>query len=118
MILPRDGSTSITGYTGMWLAVRANVRTANAAKESGLRRALRIAFRAGGVAGMFTVGLGLFGATLILLIYEGDATSVRSSPSSANVTKPGLWRSSASPRMLAIVTGRGGSKGVKRASTR
>jgi K(+)-stimulated pyrophosphate-energized sodium pump len=68
--------SAITGYTGMWLAVRANVRTANAAKESGLRRALRIAFRAGGVAGMFTVGLGLFGATMILLIYKQDATSV------------------------------------------
>ena len=70
------GASMITGYTGMWLAVRANVRTANAAKESGLRRALRLAFRAGGVAGMFTVGLGLFGATLILLIFKGDATSV------------------------------------------
>ena len=70
------GFSAVTGYAGMWLAVRANVRTANAARESGLRRALRIAFRAGGVAGMFTVGLGLFGATAILLIYEQDATSV------------------------------------------
>jgi K(+)-stimulated pyrophosphate-energized sodium pump len=68
--------SAITGYAGMWLAVRANVRTANAAKESGLRRALRIAFRAGGVAGMFTVGLGLLGATVILLIYQQDATAV------------------------------------------
>jgi K(+)-stimulated pyrophosphate-energized sodium pump len=70
------GFSAVTGYAGMWLAVRANVRTANAARESGLRRALRIAFRAGGVAGMFTVGLGLLGATVILLIYKGDATSV------------------------------------------
>lgn len=70
------GFSAITGYTGMWLAVRANVRTANAARESGLRRALRIAFRAGGVAGMFTVGLGLFGATVILLVYQEDATGV------------------------------------------
>jgi len=70
------GFSAITGYAGMWLAVRANVRTANAAKESGLRRALRIAFRAGGVAGMFTVGLGLLGATAILLIYQEDATAV------------------------------------------
>ena len=70
------GFSAITGYTGMWLAVRANVRTANAARESGLRRALRIAFRAGGVAGMFTVGLGLLGATVILLVYREDATSV------------------------------------------
>jgi K(+)-stimulated pyrophosphate-energized sodium pump len=70
------GFSALTGFTGMWLAVRANVRVANAARESGLRRALRIAFRAGGVAGMFTVGLGLFGATVILLIYKADATSV------------------------------------------
>ena len=70
------GFSAVTGYAGMWLAVRANVRTANAARESGLRRALRIAFRAGGVAGMFTVGLGLLGATVILLLYKGDATSV------------------------------------------
>jgi K(+)-stimulated pyrophosphate-energized sodium pump len=70
------GFSALTGFTGMWLAVRANVRVANAARESGLRRALRIAFRAGGVAGMFTVGLGLFGATVILLIYRQDATSV------------------------------------------
>jgi len=70
------GFSAVTGFTGMWLAVRANVRVANAARESGLRRALRIAFRAGGVAGMFTVGLGLLGATAILLTYKQDATSV------------------------------------------
>jgi K(+)-stimulated pyrophosphate-energized sodium pump len=68
--------SAITGFAGMWLAVRGNVRVANAARESGLRRALRIAFRTGGVAGMFTVGLGLLGATVILLIYKQDATSV------------------------------------------
>ena len=70
------GFSALTGYVGMWLAVRANVRTANAARESGLRKALKLAFRAGGVAGMFTVGLGLLGATVILIIYEQDATSV------------------------------------------
>jgi K(+)-stimulated pyrophosphate-energized sodium pump len=70
------GFSALTGFTGMWLAVRANVRTANAARESGLRRALKIAFRAGGVAGMFTVGLGLLGATVILLIFQEDATTV------------------------------------------
>jgi K(+)-stimulated pyrophosphate-energized sodium pump len=70
------GFSAITGYVGMWLAVRANVRTANAARESGLRQAVKLAFRAGGVAGMFTVGLGLFGATLILIIYKQDATGV------------------------------------------
>src|SRR5438046_3417911 len=68
--------SATTGFAGMWLAVRGNVRVANAARESGLRRALRIAFRTGGVAGMFTVGLGLLGATAIVMIYRQDATSV------------------------------------------
>jgi K(+)-stimulated pyrophosphate-energized sodium pump len=70
------GFSGITGFAGMWLAVRGNVRVANAAREAGLRRALRIAFRTGGVAGMFTVGLGLLGATVILMLYKQDATSV------------------------------------------
>jgi K(+)-stimulated pyrophosphate-energized sodium pump len=70
------GFSGITGFAGMWLAVRGNVRVANAAREQGLRRALTIAFRTGGVAGMFTVGLGLLGATAILLLYKQDATSV------------------------------------------
>ena len=70
------GFSALTGYVGMWLAVRGNVRVANAARESGLRKAIRIAFRTGGVAGMFTVGLGLFGATAIILIFKQDATSV------------------------------------------
>src|SRR6476661_9168019 len=70
------GFSALTGYVGMWLAVRANVRTANAAREDGLRKAIRIAFRAGGGAGMFTVGLGLLGAVIILIIYKGDAASV------------------------------------------
>ena len=68
--------SATTGFVGMSLAVRANVRVANAARESGLRRALTIAFRAGGVAGMFTVGLGLLGATVVLLIYKADAAQV------------------------------------------
>jgi K(+)-stimulated pyrophosphate-energized sodium pump len=68
--------SATTGFAGMWLAVRGNVRVANAARESGLRRALTIAFRTGGVAGMFTVGLGLLGATVILMLYKQDATSV------------------------------------------
>jgi K(+)-stimulated pyrophosphate-energized sodium pump len=68
--------SAITGFAGMWLAVRGNVRVANAAREAGLKRALTIAFRTGGVAGMFTVGLGLLGATAILLFYKQDATTV------------------------------------------
>src|SRR2546430_10694084 len=70
------GFSAITGFTGMWLAVRGNVRVANAARSVGYRRALTIAFRTGGVAGMFTVGLGLLGATAIVLIYRGDSVPV------------------------------------------
>ena len=65
-----------TGFTGMWLAVRGNVRVAAAAKESGERSAMRIAFRTGGVVGMFTVGLGLLGAAIVVLIYKENASDV------------------------------------------
>ena len=65
--------SAITGYMGMWLAVRGNVRVAAAANETGEQAAMKIAFRTGGVAGMFTVGLGLFGAALVVLVYKGDA---------------------------------------------
>ena len=68
--------SAITGYMGMWLAVRGNVRVAAAAKDSGEHKAMRIAFRTGGVAGMFTVGLGLFGAALVVLVYKGEAPKV------------------------------------------
>src|SRR5207302_9251034 len=60
----------------MWLAVRGNVRVAEAARSRGYRQALTIAFRTGGVAGMFTVGLGLLGATAIVLYYRGDSPPV------------------------------------------
>lgn len=73
--------SAITGYTGMWLAVRSNVRVAAAARAGGTgpeasHTAMRIAFRTGGVAGMFTVGLGLFGAALVVIIYREDAPKV------------------------------------------
>jgi len=68
--------SALTGFMGMWLAVRGNVRVAAAARESGEKRAMRIAFRTGGVAGMFTVGLGLLGAAVVVLIYQGDAPGV------------------------------------------
>ncbi|HUW16104.1 MAG TPA: sodium/proton-translocating pyrophosphatase, partial [Actinomycetes bacterium] len=68
--------SAVTGYVGMWLAVRANVRVAAAARETGEQDAMRIAFRTGGVAGMFTVGLGLFGAAIVVLVYQGDAPKV------------------------------------------
>ena len=68
--------SAITGYMGMWLAVRGNVRVAAAANESGEQKAMKIAFRTGGVAGMFIVGLGLFGAALVVLVYQGEAPKV------------------------------------------
>jgi len=68
--------SALTGFTGMSLAVRGNVRVAAAARESGERQATRIAFRTGGVAGMFTVGLGLLGAAAVVLIYKSNAASV------------------------------------------
>ncbi|MTD59478.1 sodium-translocating pyrophosphatase [Amycolatopsis pithecellobii] len=65
------------GYTGMWLATRANLRVAAASREQGGReKAMRIAFRTGGAVGMFTVGLGLFGAAVVVLAYTGQAPKV------------------------------------------
>ncbi|MCL2653718.1 MAG: sodium-translocating pyrophosphatase [Propionibacteriaceae bacterium] len=65
------------GYLGMWLAVRANVRVAAAASvEGGRSRGAQIAFRTGGVVGMTTVGLGLLGASVAVLIFKTDAVEV------------------------------------------
>ncbi len=63
------------GYVGMNLAVRGNVRTAYGATRS-FKDALEVAFQAGTVSGMFTVGLGLLGATAIFVLFRGDATRV------------------------------------------
>lgn len=69
--------STIIGYLGMWLATRANIRVAAASREPGGReKATRIAFRTGGVVGMFTVGLGLFGAAIVVLVYAGQAPRV------------------------------------------
>ncbi|HTK63073.1 MAG TPA: sodium-translocating pyrophosphatase [Pseudonocardia sp.] len=65
------------GYLGMWLATRANIRVASASREEGGRvKATQIAFRTGGAVGMFTVGLGLFGAALVVMVYAGGAPKV------------------------------------------
>jgi K(+)-stimulated pyrophosphate-energized sodium pump len=64
------------GYLGMNLAVRANVRVASAARGGGRDEGMKIAFRTGGTVGMFTVGLGLLGASVVVLIFKGDAPSV------------------------------------------
>src|SRR3954467_15982931 len=81
--------SATTGYIGMWLAVRSNVRVAAAAREATpaegepekdltavSHKAMKIAFRTGGVVGMFTVGLGLLGASCVVLVYAADAPKV------------------------------------------
>lgn len=60
----------LAGYNGMNVATKANVRTANAAKEGGMNRALNIAFSGGAVMGMSVVGLGLLGVGALYLIFK------------------------------------------------
>jgi K(+)-stimulated pyrophosphate-energized sodium pump len=68
--------SALIGFLGMWLAVRANVRMAAAARNEGRDPAMKIAFRTGAHVGMATVGLGLFGAALVVLIFRGDAPTI------------------------------------------
>ena len=68
--------SAMVGFIGMTLATRGNVRVAAAAAAGGHRPAFRIAFRTGGVCGMITVGLGLFGASLALLLFRDTAPVV------------------------------------------
>jgi K(+)-stimulated pyrophosphate-energized sodium pump len=64
------------GFIGMTLATRGNVRVAAAANAGGYQPSFRIAYRTGGVVGMITVGLGLFGAALALLLFDQTAPIV------------------------------------------
>jgi K(+)-stimulated pyrophosphate-energized sodium pump len=68
--------SALTGFIGRSLAVRGNVRTAAAARTGSLPAALRVAFRTGGIAGMFTVGLGLFGATVIIMLFQNVSAAI------------------------------------------
>ncbi|HEX8093211.1 sodium-translocating pyrophosphatase [Jatrophihabitans sp.] len=70
------GFSGAIGYFGMWLATRANVRVAAAANNAGRELATRIAFRTGGAVGMATVGLGLLGASIVVLVYTDNAPRV------------------------------------------
>ena len=60
--------STVAGYCGMTVATKANVRTANAAKESGMNKALSIAFSGGAVMGLCVVGFGILGLSVILII--------------------------------------------------
>ncbi|TFV48549.1 sodium-translocating pyrophosphatase [Blastococcus sp. TF02A-35] len=68
--------SALVGFIGMTLATRGNVRVAAAARDGGYRPAFGIAYRTGGVVGMITVGLGLFGAALALLLFDETAPVV------------------------------------------
>jgi K(+)-stimulated pyrophosphate-energized sodium pump len=69
-------ASGFTGYIGMTLATRGNVRTAAAARSGSMSDALTVAFRTGGIAGMFTVGLGLLGATVIIMLFQNTSSVI------------------------------------------
>ncbi|HET6963764.1 MAG TPA: sodium-translocating pyrophosphatase [Acidimicrobiales bacterium] len=64
------------GYIGMSTAVRGNVRTAAAAREGSLAAGLKVAFRTGAITGLMVVGLGLLGATIIVMLAQNTATAI------------------------------------------
>ncbi|WP_084075254.1 sodium-translocating pyrophosphatase [Demequina sp. NBRC 110052] len=71
------GCSATIGYMGMWLAVRANVRVAAAAREPGGRaEGARLAFRTGGAVGMGVVGQGLAGAAAVVFLFRENAPAV------------------------------------------
>src|SRR5690348_4215314 len=70
------GFSASIGYLGMWLAVRANLRVAAAARDGGRDPAMNVAFRTGAVVGMATVGLGLLGASIVVLAFGSQAPHV------------------------------------------
>ncbi|MDN5744328.1 MAG: sodium/proton-translocating pyrophosphatase, partial [Nocardioidaceae bacterium] len=70
------GFSGTVGYLGMSLAVRANLRVAAAANEQGRDPAMNIGFRTGAFVGMGTVGLGLLGASVVVLVFQSAAPNV------------------------------------------
>lgn len=71
--------STLAGYFGMTVATKANVRTANAAKEEGMSSALKVAFSGGAVMGLSVVGLGVLGVSLIFLLL------IRNNPDRVNI---------------------------------
>src|SRR5690625_4987147 len=68
--------SALIGYLGMWLAVRANLRVAAAARGAGRDPAMIIAVRTGACVGMATIGFGLLGAGAVVLLFRSDASLV------------------------------------------
>src|SRR5581483_292898 len=68
--------SATVGYIGMTMATRANVRVAAAARGGSAERGFHISFRTGGIVGMLTVGLGLLGASIVLISYNEHAPTV------------------------------------------
>ena len=68
--------SAAVGFIGMTLATQANVRVAAAARGGGRERGFHVAWRTGGIVGMLTVGLGLLGASVVLLVYNSNAPTV------------------------------------------
>lgn len=66
----------LAGYFGMNVATKGNVRTANAARESGMSKALKVAFRSGAVMGLCVTGLGLLGLGVIFVALGVDCADV------------------------------------------
>src|SRR3954447_22377194 len=70
------GFSGAVGYLGMSLAVKANLRVAAAANDVGRDPAMKIGVRTGAMVGMMTVGLGLLGASLVVLLFKDEAPNV------------------------------------------
>ncbi|QIG44891.1 sodium-translocating pyrophosphatase [Nocardioides anomalus] len=70
------GFSAAVGYLGMSLAVRANLRVAAAANTQGREVAMNIGLRTGAMVGMLTVGLGLLGASVVVIIFQDNAPKV------------------------------------------
>ena len=64
------------GFLGMWLATRGNIRTTAAATKSDFPGALQVAIRTGGSVGLATAGLGLLGATIIILVFQNTSSAI------------------------------------------